>query len=199
MVICINFAIQIVYEIFMFFGKLLKLLVSPNVGWAGFDKYSIPNNLLLSKLFYPCLAILAISKFIPFICGYMEMELRVMIVSAMIDFIKYFVAFFMISFLITGLFKFTTESENTTNRLNNYIVLNLSILVIINILKNLVPGFPIFDLLPVYVAYVAYCGRNYMEIPSDKEKSFITSMAIFLLGVPLCLKYVFELMLPNMC
>ena len=181
----------------MFLGKLFKLLVSPNVGWEEFRKYSIPNNLLLSKMFYPCLAILAASKFIPFICGYVDMDFKELIVSALIDFIKYFVGFFIISYIITGLFKFTSESEHSTNRFNNYLVLNLNILVIINILKNLVPGFPIFDLLPIYVVYVAYCGRNYMEIPSDKEKTFLTSMAILLLGVPLCVKYLFELMLPN--
>lgn len=181
----------------MFFGKLFKLLVSPKVGWKGFDKYSIPNNILLSKLFYPCLAILAVSKFVPFVSGYVEMDLKVMVVSAMIDFIKYFVAFFLISFWITSLFKFTAENESATNRFNNYLVLNLCILVIINVLKNLVPGFPIFDLLPVYVVYVAYCGRLYFEIPTDKEKSFLTAMAIFLLGIPLCIKYMFEMMLPN--
>ena len=120
-----------------------------------------------------------------------------MVVSAMIDFIKYFVAFFLISFWITSLFKFTAENESATNRFNNYLVLNLCILVIINVLKNLVPGFPIFDLLPVYVVYVAYCGRLYLEIPTDKEKSFLTAMAIFLLGIPLCIKYMFEMMLPT--
>ena len=199
--ICIKFVIRKILNnhliLDMFFGKLFKLLASPKVGWEEIGKYSIPNNLLLSKMFYPCLAILAISKFVPVMLGYIDMDLKNLIVYAMIDFVKFFVSFFILSLIATSLFKFTTENESETNKLNNYVVFNLTILVIIDFLKNLVPGFPVFDLVPLYIVFVAFCGKIYLNIPENVMKSFLTTMSILLIVVPIGVEYILNFMLPN--
>lgn len=181
----------------MFFGKLFKLLASPKVGWEEIGKYSIPNNLLLSKMFYPCLAILAISKFIPVFLGYIDMDIKFFVINGLIDFVKYFVSFFVLSLIATSLFKFTTETEAETNKLNNYVVFNLTILIIINFFKNLVPGFPIFDLFPLYIVFVAYCGKSYLQIPINCLKTFVITMSIFLIFIPIGIEYILKFMLPN--
>ena len=74
------------------FRFLLLTILSPKVGWRKLEKFSIPNNIIQSKLLYPCLSILAISVFVPYVCGYgnNDKALNAMIMYALIEFVKYF-------------------------------------------------------------------------------------------------------------
>lgn len=173
------------------------LLVSPSEGWKDISKYAIPNNLLLSKLYYPSLALLALSSFIPFCFGYESAELQSVIISAMIDFVKYFISFFAISYLLSGVFAVIFKSKNELNKLNNFIIFNLTILVIFNILRNLMPGFPFFDIFPFYIIYVAYRGLDYLSVPEERVKGFVAMASVLFLVIPCGIRFVLELLIPN--
>lgn len=182
----------------MFFLKyLILLIVSPHEGWKDINKYTIPNNLLLSKLYYPFLAILSVSVFVPYIFGYESSELKSLIISAMVDFVKYFISYFAISYLLIGIYSTLFNSRNQVNNLNNFIVFNLTILVIFNVLRNLMPGFPFFDIFPLYIIYVVYRGIKYLSIPEDNIKKFVLVASFLLLLLPVGIKMVLNLMIPN--
>ena len=182
------------------FKFLLLSILSPKVGWKKLDKYSIPNNIIQSKLLYPCLSILAMSVFVPYVCGYgnNDKALNEMIMYALIEFVKYFIGFFVVSNALSSWFSFTTKTTDNVNRLNNYISINLTILAIINIMKNLTPGFPLFDFCPLFVIYVIYTGMKYVGVDDEYRGKFVVASSLLLLLVPIGIKFVFELMIPNL-
>ena len=102
--------------------------------------------MLLSKLYYPVLAILSLSVFVPFLFGDGSVGLNGVILYALIDFVKYFISFFAVSYFLTGIYSNVFKSKNEINKLNNYVVFNLAILVLFNVLRNFMPGFPFFEI-----------------------------------------------------
>lgn len=180
-----------------FVKYILLLIVSPSEGWKDINKFTIPNNLLLSRLFYPALAILSLSVFVPFVFGYSGQELDNVIVLAMIDFIKYFISFFVVSYLLLGFYAHVFKSRNEINKVNNYIAFNLTILVLFNVLRNVMPGFPFFDIFPLYIIYVVYKGTPYLDVPRVEVLKFIGIVSVLLLLIPIGIKYVLDLVIPN--
>lgn len=195
--ICINFVKFLMSNKMFFLKNILLLIISPQEGWKGIGKYTIPNNLLLSKLYYPCLALLSLSLFVPYIAGYESSLLQNVIMSAMVDFVKFFISFFAISYLLTGIYADLFKSKNQVNNLNNFIIYNLTILVVFNILRNLMPGFPFFDIFPLYIIYVVYRGCDYLSIPEEQIKKFVAITSILLILIPIGIKFVLDLMIPN--
>lgn len=182
----------------MNFVKYIALLiVSPSEGWKDINKYTIPNNLLLSKLYYPVLAILSLSVFVPFLFGDGSVGLNGVILYALIDFVKYFISFFAISYLLTGIYSNVFKSKNEINKLNNYVVFNLAILVLFNVLRNFMPGFPFFEIFPLYIIFVIYKGINYVAVPQAEHVKFIILSSLFMLLIPVGIKFVLELLIPN--
>ena len=180
-----------------FLKNIILLLISPGEGWKDIGKYTIPNNLLLGKLFYPCIGILALSSFVPYIFGYVNVSIQNVIIAAMIDFVKFFISFFAISYLVTGFCPDLFKKKSEINKINNFIVYNLTILVVFNVLRILMPGFPFFEIFPLYIIYVVYRGLGYLNIPNTREKSFVAIMSLLLLIVPNGLKLILDLLLPN--
>lgn len=177
---------------------ILLLIVSPHEGWKDINKYSIPNDVVMRSLFYPCLALLAVTQFIPYYIGYNGGELSAVIVAAMIDFVKYFIGFFAISCLLNGFFADMFKSRVQVNKLNNFIAFCLIILAVFNILRNLMPGFPFFDIFPLYIIYVVFRGLGYLTIPEIRAKGFIALASLLLLLIPSGIKFVLNLLIPNM-
>lgn len=180
-----------------FIKYILLLIVSPREGWKDINKYTIPNNLLLSKLYYPVLALLSLSVFIPYIIGDTGLELKNVIIYAMIEFIKFFISFFVISYLVLGFYVNVFKSKNEANKVNNFIVFNLSILALLNILRNIMPGFPFFEIFPLYVIFVVYKGIAYLNLPKNAELKFVVVVSTLLLLIPIGIKFVLELVIPN--
>ncbi len=191
------FCTQIIKEEMNIIKYITLLIISPNEGWKDINKYNIPNGLLLNKLFYPSLAFLAISSFVPFIFGYVVAQLNEVVINAMLDFIKYFVTFFAVSYLLTGFFRHTSKTKDVLNKTNNFIVFNLTILVFFNILRILLPGFPFFEIFPIYIVYVIYRGVSYLELPKEQEYKFITVMSLLILLLPAGIKFVLNLLIPS--
>lgn len=175
----------------------MLLIVSPNEGWKDINRYSIPNSLLLTKLLYPSLALLAVSSFVPYVFGYIVSQLNDVVVNAMLDFIKYFFTFFAVSYLITGIFEESAKTKDALNKTNNFIVYNLVILVFFNILRNLLPGFPFFEIFPIYVIYVIYRGISYAGVSKENEIKYICMVSLLLLLLPIGIKFVLNLLIPD--
>lgn len=181
----------------IFLKNIILLLISPGEGWKDIGKYTIPNNLLLGKLFYPSIGILALTSFIPYILGYINLSMQNVIIAAMIDFVKFFISMFAISYFVTGFYSDLFKKKTEINKINNFIVYNLTILVVFNILRILMPGFPFFDIFPLYIIYVVYRGLSYLNIPDARKKGFVSIVSLLLLIVPNGIKLILELLIPN--
>lgn len=180
-----------------FFKHIILLIVSPKEGWKDIGKYSIPNSLLLAKVFYPCLALVAMSAFVPYLCGSANTSLQGSVINAMLDFVKYFIAFFASSAILSGKFADIFQQKSDVNKLNNLIVFCLTILALFNILRNVMPGFPFFEIFPLYIVYVVYRGSAYLEIPNEKNVPFVAISTVLFLAIPAILKLILDFFIPN--
>lgn len=180
-----------------FIKYITLLIISPKEGWKDIGKFSVPNNLLLAKLFYPCLAVLALSAFVPFIFGAAGATMQNAVMDAMLDFVKYFIAFFVLSYILSGVFSDIFKQKAEQNKLNNFIAFCLTILAIFNILRNFMPGFPFFEIFPLYIIYVALKGVIYVDVPEHRVKAFVSAASALLLLVPGALKFVLSFLIPN--
>ncbi len=181
------------------FRFLMILIVSPKKGWKKMGKFSIPNNIILSNLYYPCLAMLSASVFVPYISGYgySDKNLSEMVMMSLIEFVKYFISFFVVSHIVAGIYPKETKSDDDVNKIGNFVAFNLAVLIVINIFKNLTPDFPLFDFCPLFIIYVVVSGMTYLSVDEDSRNKFIALSSILLLAIPIGIKFVFELMLPN--
>ena len=110
---------------------------------------------------------------------------------------KYFISFFAVSYFLTGIYSNVFKSKNEINKLNNYVVFKLAILVLFNVLRNFMPGFPFFEIFPLYIIFVIYKGINYVAVPQAEHVKFIILSSLFMLLIPVGIKFVLELLIPN--
>lgn len=172
------------------------LIVSPANGWKDISKYKIPKDLILRKLYYPLLAILALTSFVGFFYSGGK-GLAFYIQFAAINFARYFFGYLISIFLISNVIEFKEEGKSISDRLHVFVLYNYSILVIIEIIENILPiPSAILDLLPLYLIYVIWKGMKFLKIENGETKFLILSSIIILLP-PFLLKFILNLLLPN--
>ena len=140
------------------------LLVSPADGWNSIKKYNVPTQVMLSKVFYPLLAILAITAFATLIYK-TDASIAYCIQKAIIGFAKFFLGYHLCSYILTGFFPNIAYDADSANRVNISILYNMVILVILNIIENLLPAPWLFiNIFYVYIFYVSSKCTDFLEI-----------------------------------
>jgi hypothetical protein len=179
-----------------FFKNTILLIVSPTEGWQKQKRFNVPTRIILSHLFYPLLAILAISVFSQYFLFHTQ-TLSKIIQNSILDIAKYIFTYFITSYLVTGFFPFTNRDKATISRFNVFLIYNISILIILNILRNILPEFPFFEIIPLYIAFVIYKGCIYIDAPKQSVIRFTTVTSLLLLGLPWGIKLIFSLLIPD--
>ena len=173
-------------ELFKYLGFIIS---SPKYGWEQLGKLSIPTHVVQARLFYPLLAVLAVSAF----AGRFDSStLTQVIQNAIIQFSAFFFTYLAASFILDSFFKSFDSS-----RLNIYLAYNLSFLTIISCLGNLIGGFGLIFLVKFYVIYLIVSGMEYLKVDSSKRMSFGSMAVAILLLLPYCIETLLHTILPN--
>lgn len=169
------------------------LTISPRVGWEEVEHSNISTEQVLSGAFYPLLAILSVSCFVPMIYDHNEFTLSGSLIDAIIAFAKYLLTYFIASFLLSGFYPELTKSDLAVTRLNNYILYCLAFLIVPEILINIMPGqFSPLYFLMLYCLLVAFRGLDHLGVKPHKRTKFFIITACLIAGTPLLLGYVFH-------
>ena len=162
--------------------NFIVLLISPKVGWQYIDDKCHSAQRVLSSLFFPLLAILAISTFVPIIYDSASNTISSSLMKAIVDFSKYMLTYYLCVYLLSGFYPQFTRSSLAMSKLSNYVIYNLSFLIMLSILINVLNA----EFSPLYFLelYMPYMGVDFMCVDSNKSVKFVVISSIMMIAFP---------------
>ena len=173
--------------------NILVVIINPKVGWQYIDDSANSTQRVLSSVFFPLLAILALACFVPMIYDSATNTLSHTLMEAIVWFSKFMLTFYLCSYLLLGFYPQFNRSQISQAKLNNYIIYNLSFLIILSILIKLLNGefSPLYFLL-LYMPYIAFRGSEYLFLEKGKKIKFVTISSIMMLAFPFIIEYILD-------
>ena len=173
--------------------KLLVVIISPKVGWQIIDDSSDSTMRVLSSLFFPFLAILTVSCFVPMLYDSTSNTISSSLMNAIVSFSKFFITYFLCSYLLSGFYPQFTRSQVALAKLNNFILYNLLLLIILSILINVLNAefSPVYFLF-LYMPYMAYRGGDFLCLEKGKTVKFVIISSIMMLAFPFLIGWVLD-------
>lgn len=166
--------------------NFLVLLISPKVGWQYIDDKCHSAQRVLGTFFYPLLAILAISSFVPMIYDSASHTISSSLMEAIVAFSKYMLSYYLCVYLLSGFYPQFTRSSLAMSKLSNYVIYNLAFLIVLSILINVINGeFSPLYFLELYMPYIAYRGVDFLCVDSNKSAKFVVISSIMMIGFPI--------------
>ncbi len=165
--------------------NILLVIISPTVGWEEIDKCGYATSRVLKGAFIPLLVILALSAFVRIVYDPVEHTVILQLIEAIISVAMYLFTYFFTSYLLTGFYPELARTKVALAKLNNYIIYNLIILVLLQILTNLLPGpFAPLMFLTAYAAYTAHRGTPFLGLKREKQNKFTIIAACLIILMP---------------
>lgn len=186
---------EILFTIMSVLKNLFLITVSPKLGWDDINKSGHTIRTVLSGGFYPMLLVLALASFAPMFYDHVEWNVSRCIIHSIAEIASYFASFYIVDFVLGGMFKELSKSNSTTIRTENFIAYNLMYLMFIEVLNNLM-GYLFTPLLFLflYVAVIAKNGADYLGITDEKRLTkFWPVASALMIAVPYVIKTLFEL------
>ncbi len=171
--------------------NFIVLLMSPKVGWQYIDDKCQSAQRVLSTFFFPLLAILAISSFVPMIYDSASNTVSSSLMKAIVAFSKYMLTYYLCVYLLSGFYPQFTRSSLAMSKLSNYVIYNLAFLIILSILINVINGeFSPLYFLELYMPYIAYRGVNFLCVDSNKSVKFVVISSIMMIACPIIIGWI---------
>lgn len=193
-----------------FLQYILQLIISPKNGWCDIAKSNCDQKLLMTTGFYPLLGLASLSSFAGVFFD-VDMTLVRALQDAIVIFISYFITYFLAELLFSTflgpLMNYSggggVDDETASvryvsdNRLYcTFIIYNLSILVLITLIRNLLPvELSLIQFLPFCVAFIMWKGTEYMSIPEKKTGQFMFLSVFSILMPTYIFQYLFQLII----
>lgn len=175
-----------------FIKQISYLLVAPSLGWSEIKKFSIPKEQLLSRVYYPLLAILALTPFVSFLYGNqhsLSEYLQMSVCCVGVFFFGYMIS----SYLFCSVFLNKETQKGEINKVHNFVIYNYSILMLFAIISNLSPiKITLFDILPCYILFIVWCGYKYFDLTITQPK-FMALASLIILIPYFALKFLLNL------
>jgi len=171
--------------------NILVVIIRPKIGWQYIDDSGNSTQRVLAGVFFPLLAILAISCFVPMIYDSTTHTLSTSLMDAIVSFSEFMLTYFLCSYLLSGFYPQFTRSHIALSKLNNYIIYNLSYLIILSILLNLLNAeFSVLYFLFLYMPYMAYNGVDFLGVESGKSFKFVVISSVMMLAFPFIIGWI---------
>ena len=175
--------------------NILTLIVSPKKGWERISQEGISIEQLSSTLLYPILGLFAIIIFlleIEFSSLRSESGIERAIQYAVIGFIQFFGAYYLISFIAKKVFK-----NYNTNKCNTYTMYITSITVLFYILMTIFSSYTNYIApLSLYIIYIGWIGYKYINSESNKTNSiFVITISVTTIMVPIIISLILRTLL----
>lgn len=170
---------------------LLQLIISPSKGWQAIGEASLKPRLLCSEGFFPLIGVVACSVFMRLLY-YDEATLPGVIQGAVVTFLAYFITYFLASFLLSLFGPNISENGSDETRNQIFVIFNLSLLAIINLIANCLPmELSIIQFLPLFCCVVMWMGKDFLEIRRDKGVWFLVLGIVSVMVPPYVIERIF--------
>ncbi len=171
------------------FKNILLIIISPKVGWDAVNQAGIESSKLLARVFFPVLAVLAISAFVPRIYD-STLEVSSLFTSAVLQCAAYFFVYYITSYLLGGFYPEVTKTAAGQSRLNSFIIHILTYLMLLNIVSNVMPiDFTPVLFLMVYAIWLATQGSDFLGVKPEKKVKFVIITSALMLIAPVFINF----------
>lgn len=173
--------------------NFIVLLISPKVGWQYIDDKCYSSQRVLSSFFFPLLAILAVSSFVPMIYDSASHTISTSLMRAIVAFSVFMLTYYLCVYLLSGFYPQFTRSSLAMSKLSNYVIHNLSFLILLLILINVLNAeFSPLYFLVLYMPYIAYRGVDFLCVDSNKALKFVLISSCMMIFFPLVIWWVLD-------
>ena len=175
------------------YKNIFQIIASPKAAWENIKKYNIPKDYLMSKTFYPLLAILAVSVFVRYFYGE-ELSLSEYLTMSIISVCKYFFGYLISVYFLSVIF--ADMLKENENKLHVFLIYNYCILMIINIISFLIPsGVPILHFFPIYIVYVIFKSLDYFNVPRNEDVKYVIYFSLFTILPSVLIEKIFNVLI----
>jgi len=174
------------------FKNIMYVILHPRVGWEEINQSRIPTGKVLTSAYIPLLFVLALSCFVPMLYD-PTTTVKESLMNGIVSFFSYLLTYYITSYLLGGFYPELVKTSGSTARLNDFIVYNLILLVLLNIIRNLLPSdFTPALFLMLYVPWVAYRGMDHLGVRKEKVLKFVVIASALIMLTPLLLMYLMD-------
>lgn len=178
--------------------RFLYLLLAPLRGWKRMKNAGYAPEVFASKLFFPLLALLALSRLA---VHYYTPEGGTLVRTVQ-DAVSLFVAGFSSYWIVVGLGRTFLPPEarlKIDSRFGRvYVLTCLSALALATTIYTLIPGLGlIYIVAPIYVAYLIVKGIRFLRVPEGEIQGTTLLLVLLILGAPLCVYLLLESLMPS--
>ncbi len=174
-------------------GQVLKLIISPRETWSMVlqNTSSVETE---RTLYYPLLALLAISA-VGLFWKEQEPTVSRTLVYGLINFISYFLGYIFVSYIMSFAISFFADkaSKPSSGKVRTFVMYNMSFLILIDIVRNLLMYEYIFvDLFWLYLLVIIWQSCHTFDLDKEKSAYFIVGSFLLIVFVPKLLFILFE-------
>lgn len=179
-----------------FLKYLIQLVLSPANGWEDIASESPQPRALMRGGLVPLLCLTAASEF----CALFwerGVQLGTVVIRALVDFGAYFVAVYIARLVFDMYMERAVGRKVDTDRCGVLAVMAVGIMVLIQLVDNICPWHLILlRFLPLYAVLVLYKGAKYLDVPPQRDISFLLLATLATVVTPLAIYYLFFFILP---
>ncbi|MBO5540939.1 MAG: hypothetical protein J5980_08355 [Muribaculaceae bacterium] len=177
------------------FKNIMLLIVSPRVGWEDINAGGIATSRIMRVAFFPLLALLAISAFMPMLHDH-TLTLSKSLMTAIIQFSSFFFSYYIVCYLLAGFYPELVKTNGSTARLHELVLYSLIYLVLLAIITNVLPidFTPIFFIM-TYLVWIIYRGVRYMGLEKPRQTGFLIATSALLLLTPFVIQQLLSMLI----
>ena len=177
-----------------FLRYISQLVMSPSHGWEDIAARSEKPADIAINGFYPLLGLTACRVFAKLFYGGIRLNpLSLLIEEAVVTFVMFFAGYFFASFcwsVFAG--RFSAKTEATEKKQDTFIIYNLSLLAIIQIIENVLPiSLSLVQFLPLFILVVIWAGHTYVCVRPQSMLMFMVFAVLTILVPPYAIFYIF--------
>ena len=107
------------------------------------------------------------------------------LMDAIVSFSKYMISYFLCSYLLSGFYPEFTRSQIALSKLNNYLIYNLSFMIILSVLINLLNAeFSVLYFMFLFMPYMAFNGLEFLGLKDGKSIKFFIISTLMMMVLP---------------
>ena len=107
------------------------------------------------------------------------------LMDAIVSFSGYMLTYFLCSYLLSGFYPEFSRSQIAFAKLNNYLIYNLSFMIILSVLMNVLNAeFSVLYFMFLYMPYIAFNGLEFLGLKSNKKTKFFIISTLMMMTLP---------------
>lgn len=178
-------------------AMMLRILANPGSGWRNYKASKFTPSEVEKRCFYPLTGLLALSSFINLIY-FPESTVSDLLIMGIIDFISYFFGYFVILLMAKIIMPKASRHLIETNFGKDYILMGLSTMALFKTIQILLPMLePLLVFLPLWTIFVMSKGVKFLRVPKEKENITAGLLTLYVVGIPMVLRWIFDFFSPT--